>query len=47
MTTLEKLVDDLAEHVADRILAKLGGSTGVSVYTTNKRGPHIPGKSRA
>lgn len=42
---LEPLLAQLADMVADRVLAKLG-ATRPSVYTTNKLGPNLPGKSR-
>lgn len=46
MSTIDAFLDQLADRVADRIVAKMGGATKV-VYTTSKRGPHAPGKSRA
>ncbi len=47
--SFEILVDQLADMVAERIAKKLGGIPQIGghvVYTTNKIGPHIPGKTR-
>lgn len=41
----EAILDLLADRLADRLLARTGGVQKV-VYSTSKRGPHIPGKSR-
>lgn len=43
---LDKVLEELADRVAERVAQKLG-HVAVAVYTTAKRGPHIPGKSRA
>lgn len=41
-------LDQLADAVAERVAKKLKPTTGapVVVYTTNKSGPHLPGKTR-
>lgn len=41
LTTLDDLIEAIAERVATKI-----NSAPARIYTTNKRGPHIPGKSR-
>lgn len=43
--TIEPFLAALADMVAERVLAKLSMTTSAT-YTTNKRGPNIPGKSR-
>ncbi len=42
---LSRLLDLLADAIAERIVARVGTATK-TVYTTSKRGPHCPGKSR-
>ncbi len=42
----DTFIEQIAERVAERVAAKLG-HVAVAVYTTAKRGPHVPGKSRA
>ena len=44
---LDGLLDLLAERVAERLAERIGGASSPAVtYTTAKRGPHIPSKSR-
>lgn len=43
---LDALLNEIADRVSERLLRKIGTST-VTVYTTAKDGPHVPGKSRA
>lgn len=43
--SIDGLLEMLAERLAERVAAKLG-HVAVAVYTTAKRGPHCPGKSR-
>ncbi|WP_394845236.1 hypothetical protein LZC95_50435 [Pendulispora brunnea] len=42
---IDGLVDEIAERIAERVVARIG-NTAKTVYTTSKRGPHAPGKSR-
>ncbi len=42
---LDTFIEDIADRVAERVAAKLG-HIAVAVYTTARRGPHVPGKSR-
>jgi hypothetical protein len=45
---LQSILDEIEEAVAERLASKLGPpQAGLPVvYTTNKRGPHPPGKTR-
>ena len=46
MTGLDEVLDAIAERVAERVAKKLG-HVAAAIYTTAKRGPHIPGRSRS
>jgi len=46
---IDTFLDQLVEAVAERVAKKLGGAVNPALparYTTNKAGPHIPGKTR-
>jgi hypothetical protein len=44
-----KLLNVFADALAARLLSRIGGHAANAplVYTTHKRGPHVPGKTRA
>ena len=42
---IDTIIDQLAEALAERVAKKLG-HVATAIYTTAKRGPHCPGKSR-
>lgn len=43
---LSLILEEIIEAVAVRVAEKLGQSPLTAVYTTHKRGPHFPGKTR-
>lgn len=45
MSALDAVLDELAERVAAKVLARLSAPT--THYTTRPAGPHPPGKSRS